>query len=1482
MSETIRFKPIVKLFLLIIALWLLAVVVPDTFADNTYIEQIESYGETIHELKQDLIELIEHTLELNESNFLSDSWYILQMSLESSQQMMINFDAEVSNVQDMIKNFEGSEEEKAAYDFMVQLNQLRTDLEQSYDELKAAYHALELIEIEEKNDERNDIYRDEKEMNDQQNEIDEEEEFLCDLELDEYCELIQLSMTREEFEGLTQDELLELVEAGRYMAIEFQSNAASSMTGRAIIATNEVLLPYNACPNLTADGLNFVINTIVDGTVCVQTFAQFQSAYTNNADVSRIVMMANISLTSTVNRIAPIEIDGNGRRANGSPSGNGPQGDGFVLTQASNNTLDISAAPSEGWGSLFHLHSVVINRTGTTPSAAGAAGASFVNDVAGIHNTSHGHLWRFRFGNIRTSNIDVTARDETGRATYWELPSGADAGATGSAIGRLVRAYRAETTFYGEVFLGTRSENMYTGKVLIEDHTLYVGQLMNSAYSIIWFSEPIGAGNPGTAGSSSCGNLTLPAERSTEGTGLNQTDCSNSFVVGQYAEVYLTSTAGGDFPAVFAHWRNLLLFEGARMDVSTNGPSIAFNDTPGGGVNVFPQTVRIHDRAMMLGTRRSTGMVIRGNAPGTNGSGSGSITSATGTSASNATLEVRPGGSLFVMGSNSGGPVINLESGSNNLFLIDSPYQVDLRNENTDEHSRIFGRHDGATYSFINSTVVLWENGTNTGGIANINNRFPDHVYHDVDHFTLIGGTVAGGAAATWGSNAAGTTGSNWSGITSSHPHLENMVRSNMRGTGTGTTAIANAQRNMGRFRRIALTTQDPVAYLLDAVTDADLNIRAAAMLMEVPISDGFGNAVVGGTVRWRPVHAGQDQADIWVIDSFIDPNDPQLMEIGSDGVGIWTDPNHRFQIAGEEIEVWAEGNLEYNLWIQDHRTTTSVLDVTPPTPGSFDSSTISPIDVEISGTASEIGAGVTVEIEGASLPNGRLTLSTIVTDDGHGQGSWRIDLPARENPDICHVNVLNIGYSIQVLLHDGSPTLTLEDDFDFIRVRENPTLGIPVTHLGDVNGVQIGNQNPRTGVISYRDAIGEHAFMPGPTLTVTRCLIVTFNYNDSEADNEGIFKQIGVNTHTQVEIPTVDPVREGFHFQGWTTDVAGHIPFDFENHFITDNTTLYAQWIPIVDVEFIKTDHLLYSYTEFEEVNMLEGARFNLYSWENEVSDWHLMRADVSSDANGLVRFEGLIAGSSYRLVETEAPEGFSLPEGHWYIDIETNRNVIITRSLNEAGIEKEDVPFIRRNDRWFVGNMPKGVAFSFTKTNDYLYLDADANDPTSEPNHPNLMRLAGAVFTLSRWEFDPVSQTYDWIMIEEDVISNAVGLVEFESLLTLDGSYRLDEVHAPEGFRVPHGWWLINWDEASQRFNIRADGTISLVPAFRYVERGEGEHRIVYYYVGNFPETVLPDSGGLGTTGLTLLGGLAMTFVGLFYLRFKMSDELSQLGNE
>jgi len=182
------------------------------------------------------------------------------------------------------------------------------------------------------------------------------------------------------------------------------------------------------------------------------------------------------------------------------------------------------------------------------------------------------------------------------------------------------------------------------------------------------------------------------------------------------------------------------------------------------------------------------------------------------------------------------------------------------------------------------------------------------------------------------------------------------------------------------------------------------------------------------------------------------------------------------------------------------------------------------------------------------------------------------------------------------------------------------------------------------------------------------------------------------------------------------------------------------------------------------DEGNSLEGAEFQLYMLDED-DEWIPIEPSVRSGVNGIVRFEGLRPGHTYRLRETEAPVGFETPEGHWYIDVDDG--IITIRSHG-------DVPsFVSGEDGYSVENDPIEPTleeFEFTKVDD--------------EDRP----LEDAKFQL----YERDSDEDEWVSRGALVTSNEDGRVRFIGLRS-GHTYRLREVEAPDGFITPAGHWYI-----------------------------------------------------------------------------------------
>lgn len=109
--------------------------------------------------------------------------------------------------------------------------------------------------------------------------------------------------------------------------------------------------------------------------------------------------------------------------------------------------------------------------------------------------------------------------------------------------------------------------------------------------------------------------------------------------------------------------------------------------------------------------------------------------------------------------------------------------------------------------------------------------------------------------------------------------------------------------------------------------------------------------------------------------------------------------------------------------------------------------------------------------------------------------------------------------------------------------------------------------------------------------------------------------------------------------------------------------------YVPMVPYSFTKVDGLSFSSEDLSKAIALPGAQFVLYHYDGKEENWAEDSKELidlnnlsdvwedpitaTSDAQGETRFENLQEGH-YRLVETEAPEGYQLPTGQWNLTVD------------------------------------------------------------------------------------------------------------------------------------------------------------------------------------------------------------------------------------
>lgn len=295
---------------------------------------------------------------------------------------------------------------------------------------------------------------------------------------------------------------------------------------------------------------------------------------------------------------------------------------------------------------------------------------------------------------------------------------------------------------------------------------------------------------------------------------------------------------------------------------------------------------------------------------------------------------------------------------------------------------------------------------------------------------------------------------------------------------------------------------------------------------------------------------------------------------------------------------------------------------------------------------------------------------------------------------------------------------------------------------------------------------------------------------------------------------------------------------------YVTNLTTLQGDNKP--DFTFvnypIEGSFTITKYSALDRETLLSGAVFTLYSDEDctQVVDTQTV------EANGKATFSGLEVGtngSTYYLKETEAPDGYAVVEE--VIKVMFDSAGTVTFSTKDGGSFDSEEIVDQGNGQLQVFDQPL-VDFSFTKVDatdtstalsgaEFMLYRLDCTDTTGEHNHKGDLINSGA------------SNSGCWTYIGTQT-SGSDGTVAFTSLL--QGTYRLVETKAPDGYILPTGQWEVILS-ANANPKITAVGS-SQPPAF-----GTGTDGL---YLPNMKTmTSLPSSGATGTAGY-LLWGLAL----------------------
>ncbi|MGG5343829.1 hypothetical protein IGI58_000180 [Enterococcus sp. AZ020] len=308
----------------------------------------------------------------------------------------------------------------------------------------------------------------------------------------------------------------------------------------------------------------------------VHDFNEFKSAY-NDGTVTKIILAADISGNSSLTaRKTSIEIDGNG----------------YTLYLGNYSLALDASGPTQAYA-IFHLHDVVIDQNIESASSYSFIGGS------GAYDSTRTRNWYFRIGNL--SNVK---------------------GKIGiNGVARVVRAYYAEVTVYGEIDLSTSAENFYVGSMIYEEDTIYKGEIRYYNYSIIWHV------------------METPSGKGYTGESMEHTIKKNATV---YYKNQTTNHA--NYPAVYSNFKNFTVEEGASFSADMNGNAFALY-YPGSSLLIKK------DAVVSLVTQKNHAVLSYCN--------------------NDTAVNVEPGGSLFIKGNTKNSSTSGSDGNTTVYGLID-------------------------------------------------------------------------------------------------------------------------------------------------------------------------------------------------------------------------------------------------------------------------------------------------------------------------------------------------------------------------------------------------------------------------------------------------------------------------------------------------------------------------------------------------------------------------------------------------------------------------------------------------------------------------------------------------------------------------------------------------------------------------------------------------------------------------------------------
>ncbi|OPA14075.1 cell envelope integrity protein TolA [Bacillus cereus] len=421
---------------------------------------------------------------------------------------------------------------------------------------------------------------------------------------------------------------------------------------------------------------------------------------------------------------------------------------------------------------------------------------------------------------------------------------------TTPTVQRLATATYGEITVYGNMDIDTRAENFYVGSLIMEPGTNYIGNVNYFNYSVFWYNLAARSGDTGE---------------------------SREFTVGRDSKVRLsqTQTSGTTFPAVYSYYKDITIDENAVFNVAMPGNAVRFDQQ-------YSSFTAKKGSIVNLTSKQRSGSVVNYNN-------------------SNTYLKVEPGAYFYTIGV-SREPLINLNRGTNNLLLLDSPAQYDIRNLDENSNSTAVDNGSNGEVRINNSDIDLWNMGTNVLGPSTL-------TYASVGYLSATSQSV------------------------------------------TSSNADLQSKFSTQNFRRISGMNQTPTVEFTEEVTDANLTVKLRVKIGEVPDNNG---ADKDGNVKYIPVYASKDQAKVRITND----QNSEIKEVSTDENGYATYKVDAFYKAGTKLTATVERGPHKG----KESTEATVRDVTPPNPAELKEKVTNGTKV-IRGKNAEIGSNITYSI---------------------------------------------------------------------------------------------------------------------------------------------------------------------------------------------------------------------------------------------------------------------------------------------------------------------------------------------------------------------------------------------------------------------------------------------------------------------------------------------------------------------------------------